>query len=37
MIIFEEVYFNNSHVLFKLYQFMLQNPDKFYVANGDIG
>jgi hypothetical protein len=34
-IIFEEIYFNEFRLLHKLYEFMLENNDKIYLANGD--
>jgi len=35
MIVFEEIFFNDSEILEKLYNFKLQNTSKFYMANGD--
>ena len=35
VIIFEEIYFNDFNILQKLYDFMLNNNDKIFLANGD--
>lgn len=35
VIIFEEIYFNEFKLLHKLYDFMLNNNDKIFIANGD--
>ena len=35
VIIYEEVYFNNYMLLHKLYELMLENNDKIFIANGD--
>lgn len=35
VIIYEEIYFNEFRLLHKLYEFMINNNDKIYLANGD--
>ena len=35
VIIFEEIFFNDFNILQKLYDFMLNNNDKMFLANGD--
>jgi len=35
VIIFEEIYFNEFDILLRLYEFMLENKDMIYLANGD--
>jgi len=35
VIIYEEIYFNESHILQSLYRFMQTHSDKIFLANGD--
>jgi len=35
MIVFEEIYFNNGIIIEKIYNFMIKNNNKIYLANGD--
>jgi hypothetical protein len=35
VIIYEEIYFNEFKILHKLYEFMINNNDKIFLANGD--
>ena len=35
LIVFEEIWFNDGFILEKLYMFMLDHPEKMFLANGD--